>query len=188
MPNYSSGHVVTNTEFNLVTPVGVVLPYAATSAPSSWFICDGSAVSRATYSDLFTAIGTTFGVGDGSTTFNLPDLRGRMIVGYAPSGGHTDVSTLAANDGQAVANRRPKHRTTNSLTVSPSTHSHQQTMYSGPGGSTVAGTASGASSSTGNGDSTAGTSLSIGGSVGTNNANDALDTPSYIVLNYIIKT
>ena len=71
-------------------PVGSVLPYAAGSAPSGWLACDGSAVSRTTYADLFTIIGTTYGVGDGSTTFNLPDMSGRIPIG---SGTGTDTPT-----------------------------------------------------------------------------------------------
>ena len=62
-------------------PSGMVSPYAGSTSPSGWLICNGSAVSRTTYSALFTAIGTTYGNGNGSTTFNIPDLRGRTIVG-----------------------------------------------------------------------------------------------------------
>ena len=67
-------------QYNAV-PVGTVLHSARTTAPSGWFVCDGSAVSRTTYARLFSAIGTTFGTGDGSTTFNLPDLRDEFIRG-----------------------------------------------------------------------------------------------------------
>jgi microcystin-dependent protein len=62
-------------------PPGVIWEYGAASAPTGWLLCDGSAVSRATYSALFGIISTTFGVGDGSTTFNLPDHRGRVGIG-----------------------------------------------------------------------------------------------------------
>lgn len=62
-------------------PVGSIKMYGGSTAPSRWLICDGSAVSRTTYSALFDVIGTTFGTGDGSTTFNLPDLRGRTAIG-----------------------------------------------------------------------------------------------------------
>lgn len=62
-------------------PVGLVSPYAGTSAPSKWLLCAGQAVSRTTYSDLFGIVGTTYGSGDGSTTFDLPDLRGRVAAG-----------------------------------------------------------------------------------------------------------
>jgi microcystin-dependent protein len=57
------------------------MPYAGSSAPTGWLLCNGAAVSRTTYADLFTAISTTFGTGDGSTTFNLPDCTGRVIAG-----------------------------------------------------------------------------------------------------------
>lgn len=62
-------------------PPGTVIHGASSSTPVGYLIADGSAVSRSTYADLFTAIGTTYGAGDGSTTFNLPDLKGRVIAG-----------------------------------------------------------------------------------------------------------
>lgn len=61
--------------------VGVILPYGGSSAPSKWALCDGAAVSRSTYSALFEIIGTDFGNGDGSSTFNLPDFGGKVPVG-----------------------------------------------------------------------------------------------------------
>lgn len=66
---------------------GTVLPFAGSAAPSGWLLCYGQAVSRATYANLFAAIGTAFGVGDGSTTFNVPDLRGRVPAGLDNMGG-----------------------------------------------------------------------------------------------------
>ena len=70
-------------EYNqqLRVPPGMVLPFAGAAAPEGFLLCDGSAVSRTTYGDLFAAIGTAYGAGDGSTTFNLPDLRGRVAAG-----------------------------------------------------------------------------------------------------------
>jgi len=59
-------------------PAGVMIDFAGTTAPSGWIMCDGAAVSRTVYAGLFAAIGTTYGTGDGSTTFNLPDFRGRF--------------------------------------------------------------------------------------------------------------
>ena len=58
-------------------PIGVMLPYGNTTPPENWLICDGSEVSRTTYSELFKVIGTSYGSGDGSTTFNLPNKKGR---------------------------------------------------------------------------------------------------------------
>jgi microcystin-dependent protein len=68
-------------------PVGVVSAFAGVSAPVGWLMCAGQAVSRSDYSALFTALGTTYGAGDGSTTFNLPDLRGRVPAGVDNMGG-----------------------------------------------------------------------------------------------------
>ena len=64
-----------------VLPAGMVAPYAGSNAPIGWLLCDGAAISRTTYSALFKAIGTTYGAGDGSTTFNVPDTRGIFISG-----------------------------------------------------------------------------------------------------------
>ena len=62
-------------------PAGSIIQWSTNTAPANWLLCDGSAVSRSTYPSLYAAIGTTYGAGDGSTTFNLPDLRGRVPVG-----------------------------------------------------------------------------------------------------------
>jgi microcystin-dependent protein len=62
-------------------PVGEITMWGTNTAPTGWLICDGTAVSRTTYGSLFALIGTTYGVGDGSTTFNLPNLKGRVAVG-----------------------------------------------------------------------------------------------------------
>jgi len=69
-----------------VSPPGVISPYAGSSAPSGYLLCDGAEVSRTTYADLFAVISTTFGVGDGSTTFNLPDMRGIFPRGAGTNG------------------------------------------------------------------------------------------------------
>jgi microcystin-dependent protein len=68
-------------------PSGIVSPFAGAAAPTGWLMCYGQAVSRTTYAALFAAIGTTYGAGDGATTFNLPDLRGRVIAGLDNMGG-----------------------------------------------------------------------------------------------------
>lgn len=66
---------------NNFLPLGVMLPTASDTIPAGWLLCDGSAVSRETYAALFSAIGTTYGSGDGTSTFNLPDMRNRIAVG-----------------------------------------------------------------------------------------------------------
>lgn len=75
---------------------GVVLPFAGSVAPDGWMLCYGQAVSRTTHAHLFAVIGTTYGVGDGSTTFNLPDMRGRVPAGKDNMGG-TAASRLATS-------------------------------------------------------------------------------------------
>jgi len=107
-------------------------------------------------------------------------MRGRVPVGYAASGGHPDVSTLGNNDGQAAANRRPKHRTS----ISDPGHTHSFTAFLTNAGAQGPASAPPGCSSQGG---TTG-SATTGITAGTGNTNDALDTPSYLVLNYIIKT
>lgn len=68
-------------------PAGMLAPFAGASAPSGWLLCGGQAVSRTTFAALFAVIGTAYGAGDGSTTFNLPDLRGRVAAGKDDMGG-----------------------------------------------------------------------------------------------------
>ena len=63
------------------------MPYAGSSAPTGYLLCDGAAISRSTYSTLFGLLATTYGSGDGSSTFNIPDLRGRVIAGQDDMGG-----------------------------------------------------------------------------------------------------
>jgi microcystin-dependent protein len=89
-----------------LVPVSAVIGLRTTAIPSGFLLCDGSAVSRTTYAALFAAIGTEEGAGDGSTTFNLPDYRGRLLAG---KGTHADVNALTDNDGLAVGSRTPKH-------------------------------------------------------------------------------
>lgn len=67
-------------------PIGVVQAFAGNTVPDGWFLCDGSAISRTDYADLYAVIGDTYGSGDGSTTFNLPNLTDRFIQGNATVG------------------------------------------------------------------------------------------------------
>ena len=82
----------------LLVPTGSVSSFAGTSEPTGWLFCYGQAISRTTYAALFAAIGTTYGSGDGSTTFNLPDLRGRVIAGQDDMGG-TSANRLTGLSG-----------------------------------------------------------------------------------------
>lgn len=173
-------------------PAGLVFPYAGTSAPTGYLLCDGSAVSRSTYSTLFTAVATTYGTGDGSTTFNLPDLRGRVIAGQDDMGGASanrltnqtgglDGDTLGATGGSET------HTLTTAQLASHShgagTYSSSKTMRVGSGGS--------GSHRPGNTDAASTTTLNYtvtgtSGSAGSGSAHNNVQPT--IILNYIIST
>ena len=87
------------------SPAGSIVYHAANTAPSGYVKANGAAVSRTTYSDLFTAIGTTYGSGDGSTTFNVPDLRGEFLRGWDDSRGVDSGRTF----GSAQADELESH-------------------------------------------------------------------------------
>jgi microcystin-dependent protein len=107
-------------EISTLIPPGTILPYGGPQAaapdggalPQGWLLCDGSAVSRSTYAALFTAIGINFGGGDGVNTFNLPDLRGRTVVGSGTGPGFTP-RTIGAKLGEEShllsVNEMPSH-------------------------------------------------------------------------------
>ena len=87
--------------------VGLVLPFAGSSAPAGWLLCDGSSVLRATYADLFAVVGTTYGSADASH-FNVPDLRGRFPLGKAAAGtGSTLGAVGGAIDHAHAGERKP---------------------------------------------------------------------------------
>ena len=97
-PGDASTDAATYGQLSSLIPFGVIWETAATTAPAGWLLCYGQAVSRSTYADLFSAIGTTYGVGDGSTTFNIPDLRGRVSAGKDDMGG-TSANRLTNQPG-----------------------------------------------------------------------------------------
>ena len=104
------------------TPAGSMIMFGGAVAPTGWLFCDGAAVSRETYAALFAAIGTTWGAGDGSTTFNLPDARGRSAMGAGQGSGLT-ARTLGAMLGKE----------SHALTADENgLHNHQEQDPSGP--------------------------------------------------------
>lgn len=105
-------------------PIGAIVPYGSATAPTNWLVCDGSAVSRTTYSELFAIIGTSFGSGDGSTTFNLPNLKKRTPIGQDTS--DTDFDTIGETGGS-------KTHTQTTDEVAP--HTHQLWVESDQSGS-----------------------------------------------------
>lgn len=83
-------------------PVGSVIAYATNVPPIGWLICNGAVISRTTYANLFAVIGTTFGSGDGSNTFNLPDLRGEFIRGWDNGRGIDSARTFASSQNDSL--------------------------------------------------------------------------------------
>jgi len=151
---------------------------AGSSLPTGWLWCDGSAVSRTTYADLFTAIGTTYGVGDGSTTFNVPDLRGRAPVGKDNMGGSAaNRITPGGSGGAGTTLGASFGAETHTLVTNEMTpHTHNVPDGNGGGGTilvdVIVSTASGSNVVT----------SSVGGGAAHNNTQPSL------IVNYIIKT
>lgn len=120
-------------------PPAAIMPFARPTAPAGWLKCDGSPISRTgIYADLFAAISTTYGVGDGSTTFNVPDLRGVFIRGYndgsltSPDSGRAFNATVqpAANLSHTHSASQPTHN----HTATDSGHAHAIPFANGSGG------------------------------------------------------
>jgi len=179
---------------NAVNPAGAIIMYGAATAPTGYLKCDGSNVNRVTYSDLFTAIGTTYGSGDGSLTFGIPNLESRFPIGYdggssyalAGTGGAiTDTPTLSGtNAGTSITEAQM-----------PS-HTHDSWGSGWPTGSWTGGTGTTQSSVTQTGGSLVSTSTLRTLATGSGNTHThtwtgtstAVDTvPPYLVVNYIIK-
>jgi microcystin-dependent protein len=113
-------------------PAGVICPYAASNAPSGWLLCDGAAVSRATYTNLWMVIGATYGAGDASTTFNVPNLVEKFPLG------HTNLLGVASGVSSVTltTNQMPVHRHYLGVLQSAATSDHTLTNnWAAPGGS-----------------------------------------------------
>jgi len=198
-------------------PTGALLDWPVAAAPAGFLLCDGSAVSRVVYPDLFGVIGTTYGAGDGSSTFNLPDFQGRVAV---MKGTSAAVNALGKNDGQTLTSRTILHSHTNGVTVSHDLtlpdhghavndggHTHDSDMW----GNTIGGSAHAITGLTQTGsDPYNGVATGIvrsaltGLSVGNPTSHPAIgggvtvggsigvgmpgDAPAYLVINKVIKT
>lgn len=95
----STTGIATSGGMSLAQPIGVVQDYAGSTAPAGWLLCYGQAISRTTYASLFAILGTTYGPGDGSTTFNIPDCRGRSSSGKDDMGGPAAGRVTTAGSG-----------------------------------------------------------------------------------------
>jgi microcystin-dependent protein len=186
--------VVTGTLTNSAVTTGEIKIWPTTSAPTGHLLCDGAAVSRTTYAALFAVIFTTFGVGDNSTTFNLPNLKGKVVVGV--DAGQTEFDVLGETGGEKThvltSGEMPSH------THIQDAHNHVQTPHAhdiqyGNGSGVTSGTTRNIQQNSG---STLGTSQSatvpLAAATATNQntggggAHNNLQP--YIALNYVIKT
>lgn len=164
---------------------GQIIAYAGVSPPTGWLFCAGQAVSRTTFATLFGVIGTLYGVGDGSTTFNVPDLRGRAVfgvdnmgslgaagrLGSGATGGITGTASLAASGGEQ------SHVLTSAQQASMSVSGSASVVFDGTGSGSSASVAS-----TGDG---SGTTLPVSGTAsGGGGAHN--NTPPALVLNFLI--
>jgi microcystin-dependent protein len=165
------------TALNAASPVASLVAYAGTTAPSGWLFCDGSAVSRTTYAALFAVVSTRYGVGDGSTTFNLPDLRSRFVRGAATTGslsGSTGGSDTHTHTGTAAS--AGSHTHTFSATTSTSAN---ETVNDASPTQSVA-----TNSHT---HTVSGTTGSDGAHTHTVSADSSSNVPVHLALNWIIK-
>lgn len=198
-------------------PAGIVLPFAGSTAPQGYLLCDGSAVSRDTYSALFAVIGTTYGAGDESTTFNVPNISGRVVLGVSQShalgttGGEA-THVLTEQELPAHSHTVPAHGHGNDISAKTPTLKHTITQpvfkynspnYKASGSNQVIGAYSGTGTGTASRSASAAvadhaaTACTMSGSV---TACDAFDTDTYgtdgahnnmqpyLSVNYIIST
>ena len=195
-----------------LVPTGSVIMWPSNTSPTDWRICNGAAISRVTFVNLFSLIGTTFGAGDGSTTFNLPDYRNRLpygadTVAIGATGGSANAVVVSHNHGGVTGGQSVTHTHGVSITTGGQSvqHTHDMTKYTGVNAS--AGTAYvGDDSGTGP-VGTIATSVNsvdhthnVSGNTATNSvdhthsiATDGVsgtnaNLPPYLALNFIIKT
>ena len=172
-------------------PTATIVPWSSASVPTGFLECAGAAVSRSTYSALFAIVGTTYGAGDGSTTFNTPDLQDNTPVGKSPGkalgstgGANTVAITAAGNVGGSTANATlstaqlasHEHNISTFLNPNPIRNVSGQAMQTGGTTKTTGGTGSGQ-----------GHSHNMSATFSGSAVNAAIVQP-YLALIYIIKT
>ena len=182
------------------TPIGgiVIWSGAVASPPDGFILCDGTAISRTDFATLFTIIGTTFGSGNGSSTFNIPNLRDRFIVGAGNSynlnaTGGNSTTTLATTNlpshshpiGGTTGNRNLTHTHSYSSANHPTSSGPEQNQSGGPEDRTTFNV----SKTTGNNSGNLDHNHSLPANTGNTGSGTAFDNkPPYIALAYIIRT
>jgi microcystin-dependent protein len=107
--NFDAVETAINELLVTAIPTGIILPAARNEAPDGYLLCQGQAVSRSKYADLFGVVGVTYGAGDGGTTFNVPDLRGRVPVGVDGTAGRLSANDTLGKSGGSEKLRTHKH-------------------------------------------------------------------------------
>ena len=170
-------------------PVGTILTFAANNPPSGFLECNGAAISRSTYATLFGIVSTTYGVGDGSSTFALPDLRGQFVRGWDNSAGVDSGRSFASS--QTDQNKNHTH-TTDSQTLTGSVSHLSGSLYDNPG--TASGVFSKTSAASAEGARNGGSALAAGLSIDATHSHTISSSgggtearPKNIALMYVIK-
>lgn len=161
------------------SPSGTIVAFGGTTPPAGWLLCNGQTVSRSTYSSLYAVVGNSFGSGDGSTTFHLPDLRGRFLRGLDGTANidPDKASRTAMNSGGNTGNLIGSIQTD-----AFQGHKHRMTYHNNPGGSEMPG----ANTVGGSSDTTmSGVVISDGTNGTPRTANETRPVNAYV--NYIIK-
>ena len=168
---------------------GVIQLYAGSSAPNGWLICNGQAVSRTTYAALFAVIGTTYGAGNGSTTFNIPNLVNKTVRGSNSLGKTGGSDTVILTTAQMPAH---SHGVGSLATNNTGAHTHTVgtgTRYAGGSSGNYPSATYNTSDVTVNTNSNGAHSHTISGSTGSVGSGSAVSiTNPYVMLHYIIKT
>lgn len=196
----TSGNMQPGNSYDYFMPAGLIMAYGGATTPTGWLLCDGSAVSRTTYANLFSAIGTSWGSGDGFTTFNIPDCRGLFLRGVSGgSGRDPDAASRTAvnpggNSGNSVGSYEADQYRSHSHGVSDPGHSHTALCNnSGPGGETRilsvgpggAGNAGGSAATITNSGSSGIQPANTGVSINLSGGNET--RPINVNVNYIVK-
>ncbi|BAR14528.1 phage collar domain containing protein [uncultured Mediterranean phage uvMED] len=166
-------------------PTGSVHMMATTTAPSGYLKCNGAAVSRTTYADLFAIVGTTWGEGNGSSTFNVPDLRGEFVRGWADNGSVDSGRSFASS--QSDQNQQHNHTATATSTVTDPGHFHDVPYSNSDSGDGVI-EESGTGFSGVEPTNSATTGISVSTSVSIANSGGSEARPRNIAMMYVIKT
>jgi microcystin-dependent protein len=126
----SLAQLKTNLGITVFSPTGCIMMWPLDTPPTGWLECDGSAISRNDYSDLWGVLSTDYGAGDGSTTFNLPDLRGQFIRGFDNSAGTDPDAATRTDRGDGTVGDNPGTKQADQLEA----HDHDFTVFSSTGG------------------------------------------------------